>query len=82
MAQSVTLTTDMWTSRAGEGCFLLTGHYIIEEFEMHSSHLQCHHLPSVHDCTHISEAITDAPAEWCIQLDIDVVETMEVIAER
>ena len=71
--QCVTLTTDMWTSRAGEGYFSLTAHYITEEFEMCSSHLQCHHLPGVHDHTHISDAISDALADWCIQLDTDVV---------
>ena len=37
--QCVTLTTYMWTSRAGDGCFSLTAHYITEEFEMRSSHL-------------------------------------------
>lgn len=71
--QCVTLTTDMWTSRAGEGYFSLTAHYITEEFEMHSSHLQCHHLPGVHDHAHISEAINDSLADWCIHLDTDVV---------
>ena len=40
---------------------------------MHSSQLQCQHLPSVHDHIHISEAITAALSEWCIQLDKDVV---------
>ena len=65
--------TDMWTSRGGDGYFLLTTRYKTEEFEMQSRHLQCHHLPGVHDHIHISEAITDALAEWCIQLDTDVV---------
>ena len=71
--QYVTLTIDMWTSRAGDGYFSLTAHYLTEEFEMYSSHLQCHHLPGVHDHTHISEAITDALSEWYIQLDINFV---------
>ena len=32
--QSVlSLTTDMWTSRAGDGYILLTAHYITDDFE-------------------------------------------------
>ena len=69
----MTLTTDMRTSKAGEGYFSLTAHYITEEFEMHSGHLQCHHLPGIHDHAHISEAINDSLADWYIQLDNDVV---------
>ena len=66
------LTTDMWTSRTGEGYFSLTAH-ITEEFEIHSSHLQLHLLPGVHDHVHISEVINDSHADWCVQLDTDVV---------
>jgi len=69
----LTLTTDMWTSRARDGYFSLTVHYITEEFKMHSSQLQCQHLPGVHDHIHISEAITSALSEWYIQLDKGVV---------
>ena len=29
-------------------------------------------MPGIHDHTHISEAITGALSEWCIQLDKDV----------
>ena len=71
--QCVTLTTDMWTSRTGDGYFSLTVHYVTEKFEMVSNQLQCQHLPGEHNHTHISEAITAALSEWCIQLDEDVV---------
>ena len=63
----------MLTSMAEDGYFLLTVHYVTERFEMHSSQIQCQHLPVVHDHTHISEAISGALSEWCIQLDKDVV---------
>ena len=36
---------------------------------MHSSQLHCHHMPGVHDHMHISEGITSAVMEWCINLD-------------
>ena len=64
------LTTDMWTSRAGDGYCLLTVHHVTERFKMHSSQLQCQHLPGVHDH---SEAITGALCEWRIQLGKDIV---------
>ena len=35
--QCVTLSTDMWTSKAGDGYFSLTVHYVTKRFEMHSS---------------------------------------------
>ena len=66
----------MWTSRAGEGYFFTYSalHYVYKIlFEMRSSHLQYHHLPGVHNHTHINDAITDALADWCIQLDTDAV---------
>ena len=37
-----------------------------------SDQLQCQHLPGEHDHTHISEAMTAALSEWCIQLVEDV----------
>ena len=67
--RSVTVTTDIWTSRAGDGYFSLTAHYITDHFVMHSSQLHCHHMPGVHDHMHISEGITSALMEWCINLD-------------
>ena len=56
----------MWTTGGGEGYFSLTAHYITEEFEMYSSHLQCHHLTGVHDHVHVSEVIIDSIADWRI----------------
>ena len=68
----VTLTTDMWTSHAGNGYFSLTAHYITSDFEMKHSSLQCHHMPGTHDHSHIAEAISTSTGEWCIDLERDV----------
>ena len=68
----VMLTTDMWTSRAGDGYFSLTTHFITDQFLMHSSQLHCYHMLGVHDHTNISEGITSGFTEWCVHLD-DVV---------
>ena len=69
----MTLATTCGRQEVETDIFLLIANYITEEFEMHSRHLQYHHLPGVHDHIHISEVITDALAEWCIQLDTDFV---------
>jgi len=74
----VTLTTDMWTSRAGDGYFSLTAHFITDEFLMYSNQLQCHHMPGTHNHAHISAGITSALTEWCVSLD-DVVVFMEAM---
>ena len=65
---SVTLTTDVWTSRAGDGYFSLTCHYITTDFSLNHSSLLCCHMPGSHDHTRTSEAITDSLKEWCINL--------------
>ena len=68
--QCVTLTTDMWTSRAGEGYFSLHNIILLKSLKCtvvtYSAIIYLGH-------THISDAITDALADWCIQLDTDVV---------
>ena len=53
----------MWTSKASDGYFSLTVHYVTEEFEMASNQLQCQHLSGEHDHTHIIEAIAAALSE-------------------
>ena len=52
----VALTTDMWTSRAGDGYTSLTCHCVSLEFEMYHSNLLTRHLPGVHHHVHIAEA--------------------------
>ena len=70
---SVALTTDMWTSRAGDAYFSLTTHYITpNDFEMKHNSLQCHFMPGSHDHVLISTAIRDSLKEWCIDLKEDV----------
>jgi len=70
-AQShVSLTTDMWTSRAGDGYMLLTCLFVSSEFEMHHCNLFTHHLPGVHDHVNIAEAVSISITEWRIDLTI------------
>ena len=72
-AQShVSLTTDMWTSRAGDGYMSLTCHFVSSEFEMHHCNLFTHHLPRVHDHVNIAEALRVSTTEWRIDLQDQV----------
>lgn len=67
--QHVTLTSDMWTSRAGDGYISLTAHYITSTFELESKTLQCLPLPGHHDHVKVSSAITSCLEQWLIDVD-------------
>ena len=64
----MSLTTDMWTSRAGDGYISLTAHFICHNFEMMHRNLEIRHLPGVHDHSHLAIALRASTSEWCINL--------------
>ena len=66
-------TTDMWSSRTGDGYISLTCHFINPEFKMCCHNLVTHHFPGVHDFNTISQALKTAADEWCINLAEQVV---------
>lgn len=66
-------TTDMWTSRSGDGYLSLTSHFITAEFDMCYKNLQTRHFPGTHDFSSISEALSSAATEWCINMEKQVV---------
>ena len=68
----LTLTSDMWTSRAGDGYISLTCHCVTPEFEMFHKNLQTQRLPGVHDHEHITEALQEGTREWGIDLEHQV----------
>ena len=68
----ISLTTDMWTSRAGDGYISLTCHCVSSEFEMHHRNLFTRHLPGVHDHVNIAEALRASTMEWGIDLQDQV----------
>ncbi len=72
MQQHVTLTIDMWTSRAGDGYISLTAHYLTSTFEFESKTHKCLPLPGRHDHTRVSSAITGCLEEWLIDIDTSV----------
>ncbi|XP_011406608.1 PREDICTED: zinc finger BED domain-containing protein 1-like [Amphimedon queenslandica] len=64
----ITLTSDMWTSRAGDGFISLTAHYLTDTFDLEHKTLQCLPLPGHHDHTSISSAITCCTGNWLIDI--------------
>jgi len=62
------VTTDKWTSRAGDGYISLTAHFICHNFEMMHRNLETRHLPGVHDHSHLAIALRASTSEWCINL--------------
>ena len=66
---NISLTTDMWTSRAGDGYISLTCHGISSEFELYHRNLLTRHLPYIHYHSSISEALRSGTNEWGIKLE-------------
>ena len=66
--ESQCLTMDMWMSRAGNGFFSLTAHFLSPKFTMESKTLHCHHMPGSHDHASISQAVGLCAVEWCFDL--------------
>lgn len=65
----MSLTTDLWMSKAGDGYISLTAHFVCRNFEMMHRNLETHHLPGVHDHSHLASALRGSTSEWCIDLD-------------
>ena len=66
------LTTDMWTSHAGNEYISLTTLSVLPTFEMMNKNLMTRHIPGEHDHTHIAEALQSAAEEWGIVLPVIV----------
>ena len=72
-AEFVSCTTDMWSSRSGDGYIFLTCHFITSDFKMCYHNLQTHHFPGTHDHIAISQALISAANDWCIDFDKQLV---------
>ena len=71
--QSVlSLTTDIWTSRAGDGYISLTAHYVTDDFELCHHNLSTCHFPGTHDHSNIAEILQKLADTWNIDLDNQV----------
>ncbi|KAK4328281.1 hypothetical protein Pmani_001306 [Petrolisthes manimaculis] len=73
--RDITLTTDLWTSRAGEAYMSLTCHYISKDWKFRSHILSTSHLPGEHTAHAIAEKLTTEAEEWGISEKIQAIVT-------
>ncbi|XP_016355543.1 zinc finger BED domain-containing protein 1 [Sinocyclocheilus anshuiensis] len=66
-ADSVSITTDSWTSRATQGYLTVTAHVITSEWEMDNFVLQTRPLFETHTGANIAEVLKSAVSEWGLQ---------------
>lgn len=50
---SISLTADLWTSRANESYLVVTGYFITEDFQLKSILLNCSHFEDSHSSENI-----------------------------
>ena len=67
--QFVSLTTDIWTSRATQAYLTITSHFITKDWKMQSSVLQTREMPERHTGVNISERLLEATREWKLSAD-------------
>lgn len=65
--ESVSITTDLWTSRSGDAFIAFTLQFINEDFQMRHITVDCQPFPGKHDAAAICEKVDDAVTE----LDLD-----------
>jgi hypothetical protein len=66
-AQSISLTTDLWSSRSKHGYLGLTATWINKEFEILDVLLEISYLPAPHTAKAITEAIEKSISKWEIE---------------
>src|SRR5215213_3179204 len=66
-AQSISLTTDLWSSHSKHGYLGLTATWINKEFEIMGVLLEISYFPAPHTASAIAEAIKKAIEKWEIE---------------
>lgn len=66
--ESITFTTDMWTSRANQSYIALTCHYMTPNFTIKAFTLACAHLPESHTAANIKTCLTKITEDWSLDL--------------
>lgn len=74
-ANSVVLTTDMWTSRATEAYLTVTGHIIDENWEMQVYVLETSSFSEKHSADNICSELKRITDEWGITAKVQAVVT-------
>ncbi|CAH2083585.1 unnamed protein product [Euphydryas editha] len=71
--EKISLTLDMWTSRANENYMAITGHYITSTFAMQSVLLACDYFSDRHTSINIQDFLKKSVDEWNLQEKINFV---------
>jgi hypothetical protein len=69
-AQSISLTTDLWSSRSKHGYLGLTATWINKDFEIMDVLLEISYFPTPHTAQAITEAIENAIQKWEIESQV------------
>lgn len=62
--ESLSLTTDIWTSKSNEPYISLTCHYMTQEFQLINRCLGNSHFPGTHDARSIHKKLLEMMAMW------------------
>jgi len=74
-SKSVSLTTDMWTSRSGQGYIGITCSYIDSKFTLHEITLTVNYVRYPHTAEHITESLEETLEDWKLREKVFVITT-------
>jgi len=74
-SKSVSLTTDMWTSRSGQGYIGITCSYIDSKFTLHEITLTVNYVRYPHTAEHITESLEEILEDWKLREKVFVITT-------
>jgi len=74
-AQSISLTTDLWSSRSKHGYLGLTATWINKEFEIIDVLLEISYFPAPHTAEAIADVINNSIKKWKIEDCVIIITT-------
>ena len=74
-SKSVSLTTDMWTSRSRQGYIGITCSYIDSKFTLHEITLTVNYVRYPHTAEHITESLEKTLEDWKLREKVFVITT-------
>ena len=74
-AKSISLTTDMWTSRSGQGYIGVTCSYIDSKFNLHEITLTVNYVRYPHTAQHIAESLEEIFEKWKLREKVFTITT-------
>ena len=74
-AKSVSLTTDMWSARNGQGYIGITCSYIDFKFTLHEITLTVNYVRYSHTAEHITESLEETLEDWKLREKVFVITT-------